>query len=73
MLNTIRKACGIPKDSFYINLAEMGNTVSSSVLIGLKECIRGKTIQSGAKVMIAGFGVGLSWAGTILYFKEPNI
>lgn len=66
MLNTIRKVCVIPKDKFYVNLIETGNTVSSTVLIGLKECLNAGTIKSGDKVMIAGFGVGLSWGGVIL-------
>ena len=68
MLNTIRKVCVLPKDKFYINLSETGNTVSSTVLIGLKECIEKQLVKQGDKVMIAGFGVGLSWGGTVLYF-----
>lgn len=68
MLNTIRKVCVLPKDKFYVNLAETGNTVSSTVLIGLKDCIEIGTIKSGDKVMVAGFGVDLSWGGSILEF-----
>ncbi len=68
MLDTIRKVCVLPKDKFYINLATTGNTVSSTVLIGLKDCIEKKLIQTGSKVMITGFGVGLSWGGTMLKF-----
>ena len=68
MLNTIRKVCVLPKDKFYVNLANTGNTVSSTVLIGLKDCMANHTINSGDKVMISGFGVGLSWGGTILKF-----
>lgn len=68
MLNTIRKVCVLPKDKFYVNLTETGNTVSSTVLIGLKDCIDNKSINAGMKVMISGFGVGLSWGGTILHF-----
>lgn len=68
MLNTIRKVCVLPKDKFYVNLAKTGNTVSSTVLIGLKDCIDNQTIKAGDKVMISGFGVGLSWGGTILIF-----
>ncbi len=66
MLNTIRKVCVLPKDKFYVNLATTGNTVSSTVLIGLKDCMTNGTIKAGDKVMISGFGVGLSWGGTIL-------
>ena len=69
MLNTIRKVCVLPKDKFYVNLSETGNTVSSTVLIGLKDCIDNQTIKNKDKVMVAGFGVGLSWGGTILTFR----
>lgn len=68
MLNTIRKVCVLPKDKFYVNLEETGNTVSSTVMIGLKQCIEAGTITQGMKVMVSGFGVGLSWGGTILKF-----
>jgi 3-oxoacyl-[acyl-carrier-protein] synthase-3 len=68
MLNTIRKVCELPKDRFYINLSESGNTVSSTILIGLKDCLTTQTIHPDMKVMIAGFGVGLSWGGVILQF-----
>lgn len=68
MLNTIRKVCVLPKDKFYVNLENVGNTVSSTILIGLKECIKSGQIHEGMKVMTCGFGVGLSWGGTILLF-----
>lgn len=69
MLNTIRKVCVLPKDKFYVNLSETGNTVSSTVLIGLKDCVENSIIKAGDHVMISGFGVGLSWGGTVLRFK----
>ena len=68
MLNTIRKVCLLPKDKFYVNLTTTGNTVSSTVLIGLKDCLDNQIIKKGNHVMISGFGVGLSWGGTILRF-----
>lgn len=68
MLDTIRKVCVLPRDKFYLDLENVGNTVSSTVLIGLKECLKNGTIHSGMNVMIGGFGVGLSWGGTILRF-----
>ena len=68
MLNTIRKVCGLPKDKFHVNLSETGNTVSSTVLIGLKDCLDTQAIKAGGKVLVTGFGVGLSWGGTIIHF-----
>lgn len=66
MLNTIRKICMLSKDKFYVDLEKTGNTVSSTIMIALKDCINAGNIKSGMNVAIAGFGVGLSWAGTIL-------
>ena len=69
MLNTLRKICLIPKEKFFVDLENTGNTTSTTVPIGLKESIANGSIKTGDKVLLAGFGVGLSWAGTILYFK----
>ena len=68
MLDTVRTVCSIPSNKFYNNLLNTGNTVSSTILIGLKDCIDSKVISSGSAVLIAGFGVGLSWGGTVLFF-----
>lgn len=68
MLSTIRKVCTLPQEQFYIKLSTTGNTVSSTVLIGLKDSINSQAIKKGDRVMISGFGVGLSWGGTILTF-----
>ena len=68
MLSTLRKVCGIPADKFYVDLEETGNTVSSTILIGLKECLEAGKIVPGAKVMICGFGVGLSYGACMLQF-----
>lgn len=70
MLNTIRKVCLLPKDKFYVNLSTTGNTVSSTVLIGLKDCLDNQIIKKDDNIMISGFGVGLSWGGTILRFVK---
>lgn len=68
MLSTIRKVCGLPADKFYVDLEETGNTVSSTILIGLKECLKAGKIAPGMKVMVCGFGVGLSYGGALLHF-----
>ncbi len=70
MLNTIRKVCLLPKEKFYVNLTTTGNTVTSTILIGLKDCLDNHLIKKGDNVMISGFGVGLSWGGTILRFVK---
>ena len=66
MLDTIRKVNGLPRDKFYVNLENTGNTVSSTIPIALKQLGDSGRLNPGMKVMLMGFGVGLSWSATIL-------
>lgn len=66
MLEFLRRRMKIPKEKFIINIAEIGNTVSSSIPIAMSQLMNEKEIPSGAKILVAGFGIGFSWGGTIL-------
>ena len=68
MLETVRKRCKIPVEKFYIHLKDCGNTVSSTIPIALTEAQNQGHLKQGMKVLIAGFGVGLSVAVTILQY-----
>lgn len=56
----------IPENRFYINLENTGNTVSSTIPIALKDLLDSGKVKKGQKVMLVGFGVGLSWGATII-------
>lgn len=66
MLNSIRTKIGIPRDRFSIQLKEFGNTVSATIPIALTEESKAGRLQADALVLLAGFGVGYSWASTLL-------
>lgn len=66
MLEYLRKKIEISKEKFYINLLHTGNTVSATIPIAIKDCLDDNIIKRGDKVLIAGFGVGYSWGGTII-------
>jgi 3-oxoacyl-[acyl-carrier-protein] synthase-3 len=66
MLEHLRKRLRIPLEKFEFCLEHCGNTVSSSIPIALESAIRANRIKPGMKVLLAGFGVGLSWGGCIL-------
>jgi 3-oxoacyl-[acyl-carrier-protein] synthase III len=69
MLNFLRKKIRIPVEKFYINMEKTGNTVSATIPIAIKESLLRGMIKTGDKVLIAGFGVGLSWGATIIEIK----
>jgi 3-oxoacyl-[acyl-carrier-protein] synthase-3 len=64
MLDFIRKKINIPQDKFIYYLEKVGNTVSNTIPIALKEeCINKKN----GNILLAGFGVGYSWGGCVLH------
>lgn len=68
MLEHIRKKTDIPPEKFHIFLRDCGNTVSSTIPIALYEALKQGKVNKSNNVLIAGFGVGYSWGGTILKF-----
>ena len=68
VLRTLQEKLEIPDDKFCVDVEEIGNTVSSTIPIALKRTIMSQNInfREGAKVLVAGFGVGYSWGGTII-------
>jgi 3-oxoacyl-[acyl-carrier-protein] synthase-3 len=69
MMNFLRKKLKIEPSKFYYYLENVGNTVSSTIPIALKAAFNEQAIFADNNVLIAGFGVGYSWAGTILNYK----
>lgn len=66
MLEYLRIKIGIPAEKFCIDIANTGNTVSATIPIALKNAYCNKKIKKGSKIMLVGFGVGLSWGATII-------
>lgn len=66
MLDFIRKRMNIPEDKFLINIEEIGNTVSATIPIGLKQMHDEKKLETCRKIFLGGFGIGYSWGGTII-------
>jgi 3-oxoacyl-[acyl-carrier-protein] synthase III len=64
LMDFLRKKIAIEEEKFYYYLEKVGNTVSSTIPIALKEAQ--KENKLGGNILLAGFGVGYSWAGTIL-------
>ncbi len=68
ILETLIRKNRIPMEKTIIHLEHCGNTVSSTIPLALFQAMEEGKIRSGSKVLLAGFGVGLSWTGTIVQF-----
>lgn len=68
MLEVIRKKSKIPKEKFVISIENYGNSVSSSIPVALHDAEQRGVLKRGMRVMLAGFGIGYSWGGTIINY-----
>lgn len=66
ILDHLQKKLHIPREKFCIAMSHCGNTISSTVPIGLKELTDQSKLRLNDPILVIGFGVGLSWAGTML-------
>lgn len=57
---------GIPSERIVFNLARYGNTLAASIPIALDEAMRRGQATCGDLVLLAGFGAGLAWGGSLL-------
>ena len=68
VLTSLRDKLDIPDEKFCIDVEELGNTVSSTIPIAIKRAMTRvpEKFHPGSKILIAGFGVGYSWGGTVI-------
>ena len=66
IIDFISKKKGIPKERFLLNLDRFGNTAAASVGLVLDENLKSGVLKPGHRVLMMGFGGGLSWGGILL-------
>jgi 3-oxoacyl-[acyl-carrier-protein] synthase-3 len=66
MLEHLRKKLKIPPEKFCLNMESYGNTVSSTIPMALQIARDRGQVQTGDRVMLVGFGVGYSWAASMI-------
>jgi 3-oxoacyl-[acyl-carrier-protein] synthase-3 len=66
MLEALRKKMKIPSEQLPVRIEEVGNTVSSTIPLTLISMTRQGLLDTEKRLMLVGFGVGLSWSACIL-------
>ena len=57
---------GVPAEKFYKNLDRFANTSAASVPLAIAEMKESGKLVSGQRVIMVGFGGGLTWAGVMM-------
>ena len=67
-IDSLTKILKVDKNKVFTNIVSVGNTVSASIPIALKDAITAGKIKNGDRVLCSGFGVGLSWSTCIIQY-----
>ncbi|MCM1282924.1 MAG: ketoacyl-ACP synthase III [Muribaculaceae bacterium] len=66
IIEAVAKRLGQPMEKFPMNMQECGNISAASVPILLNQILAENRIMPGDKVVLAGFGAGLTWGACVL-------
>ena len=66
IIEAVARRMKLPLEQFYLYLEDVGNTSSASIPLCLDKAVREGDLKDGMKIALAGFGSGLTWAGTLM-------
>ena len=66
IIEAVARHLGIAVEKFPMNVAHCGNTSSASIPILLDELNHEGKLQKGDRLVLAGFGAGLTWGATVV-------
>lgn len=71
IIESASKALKISDDKVFTNLDKYGNTSAASIPIALCEAIEAGRVNSKDKLVMVGFGGGLTWGATVVEWGVP--
>jgi hypothetical protein len=61
----------MPLDRFVINVDRYGNTSTASIPIAMVEALEKGLIKAGDRIVLVGFGAGLTWGALAAQWTGP--
>lgn len=71
IIESAAKRLNVPLDRFFVNVDRYGNTSAASIPIALTEAVAQGRLHPGDKLVLVGFGAGLTWAGAAVEWGMP--
>jgi 3-oxoacyl-[acyl-carrier-protein] synthase III len=71
IIDAAARGLKLPEEKFAINLHKYGNTSTASIPIAAVEAVEEGRIKNGDKIVLVGFGGGLSWGALTVLWTGP--
>lgn len=66
IISSVADKIGLPPEKFFMNLEQVGNTSAASIGLALDEMKQKGLLKRGMKIILAGFGGGLTWGALLI-------
>ncbi|HLH69588.1 MAG TPA: beta-ketoacyl-ACP synthase III [Candidatus Dormibacteraeota bacterium] len=66
IIEAAARRVGLPMDRVMVNIERYGNTSTATIPLALHDAVTQGRLASGDRVLLAGFGAGLTWGACLL-------
>ncbi|MFT2018640.1 beta-ketoacyl-ACP synthase III [Streptomyces sp. 796.1] len=73
ILRAVGDQLGLADEQVVSNLDRVGNTVAGSIPLALADAVRAGDLRPGQRVLLTGFGGGLTWGSTALIWPDLSV
>ncbi|MFI2259954.1 beta-ketoacyl-ACP synthase III [Streptomyces tubercidicus] len=73
ILRAVGEQLGLSAEQIVINLDRVGNTVAGSIPLALADAVASGGLRPGHRVLLTGFGGGLTWGSAALMWPELTV
>ena len=70
IIEAVARHMGAPLERFFLNIDRVANTSSASVPIALDELYHAGRLHPGDRILLVGFGAGLTFGGNLLIWNK---
>jgi hypothetical protein len=73
IIESAAKSLSLPMDKMFSNIVHYGNTSAASIPIAICEAVSSGRLRPNDKLIMVGFGAGLTWAAAALQWGTPRV
>jgi len=73
IIEAAARGLNLPMDRVFVNVDRYGNTSTASIPIATCEAIDAGLVQPGDKIILVGFGAGLTWGSAVAQWTGPVV
>ncbi|MEU6085093.1 beta-ketoacyl-ACP synthase III [Streptomyces sp. NPDC047108] len=73
ILAAVARRLALPRETLLSNIGRLGNTVAASIPLALADGVASGELRPGDRVVLAGFGGGLTWGSLALEWPQLRL